>query len=128
MASWLDSAATSNEFAVLPGENTADPDELEAIARRLMACVQQPVGVDEMLLEVGVSIGIARFPRDGEDPHSLLRSADLAMYAARKRTPAARCMRSRSIATRCASSACSASWGGGKKRVTTGKRGAAPEG
>jgi diguanylate cyclase (GGDEF)-like protein len=73
-----------DEFAVLPGENTADPDELEAIARRLMACVQQPVGVDEMLLEVGVSIGIARFPRDGEDPHSLLRSADVAMYAAKE--------------------------------------------
>ncbi len=73
-----------DEFAVLPGESTADPEELEAIARRLMACVQQPVGVDEMLLEVGVSIGIARFPRDGEDPHSLLRSADVAMYAAKE--------------------------------------------
>ncbi len=73
-----------DEFAVLPGESTSDPDELEAIARRLMACVQQPIGVDEMLLEVGVSIGIARFPRDGEDPHSLLRSADVAMYAAKE--------------------------------------------
>jgi diguanylate cyclase (GGDEF)-like protein len=73
-----------DEFAVLPGEDTADPDELEAIARRLMACVQQPVGVDELLLEVGVSIGISRFPRDGEDPHSLLRSADVAMYAAKE--------------------------------------------
>ncbi len=73
-----------DEFAVLPGENTGDPDELEAIARRLMDCVQQPVDVDEMTLEVGVSIGIARFPRDGEDPHSLLRSADVAMYAAKE--------------------------------------------
>jgi diguanylate cyclase (GGDEF)-like protein len=73
-----------DEFAVLPGENTADPDELEALARRLMECVQQPVGVDELLLEVGVSIGIARFPRDGHDPHSLLRSADVAMYAAKE--------------------------------------------
>jgi diguanylate cyclase (GGDEF)-like protein len=73
-----------DEFAVLPGENTGDPDKLEAIAQRLMACVQEPVNVDEMLLEVGVSIGIARFPRDGEDPHSLLRSADVAMYAAKE--------------------------------------------
>ncbi len=73
-----------DEFAVLPGENTGDPDELEAIAQRLMTCVQQPVNVDEMTLEVGVSIGIARFPRDGDDPHSLLRSADVAMYAAKE--------------------------------------------
>jgi len=73
-----------DEFAVLPGENTGDPDELEAIARRLIDCVQKPVIVDEMTLDVGVSIGIARFPRDGHDPHSLLRSADVAMYAAKE--------------------------------------------
>ena len=73
-----------DEFAVLPGENTADPEELEAIATRLIQCVHQPVVVDEMTLEVGVSIGIARFPRDGHDPHSLLRSADVAMYAAKE--------------------------------------------
>jgi len=73
-----------DEFAVLPGEATSDSDELEAIAERLIKCVQQPVLVDEMTLEVGVSIGVARFPRDGEDPHSLLRSADVAMYAAKE--------------------------------------------
>ena len=73
-----------DEFAVLPAETTSDPAELEAIARRLIACVQQPVVVDEMALDVGVSIGVARFPRDGGDPHSLLRSADVAMYAAKE--------------------------------------------
>jgi EAL domain-containing protein (putative c-di-GMP-specific phosphodiesterase class I) len=50
----------------------------------MIRCVQQPVVVDEMTLEVGVSIGVSRFPRDGEDPHSLLRSADVAMYAAKE--------------------------------------------
>jgi diguanylate cyclase (GGDEF)-like protein len=73
-----------DEFAVLPAEATGDTDELEAIARRLIHCVQQPVTVDEMTLDVGVSIGVARFPRDGADPHSLLRSADVAMYAAKE--------------------------------------------
>jgi diguanylate cyclase (GGDEF)-like protein len=73
-----------DEFAVLPAEATGDTDELEAIARDLIKCVQQPVTVDEMTLEVGVSIGVARFPRDGGDPHSLLRSADVAMYAAKE--------------------------------------------
>jgi diguanylate cyclase (GGDEF)-like protein len=73
-----------DEFAVLPAEATGDADELEAIAQRLIRCVQRPVLVDEMTLEVGVSIGVSRFPRDGEDPHSLLRSADVAMYAAKE--------------------------------------------
>jgi diguanylate cyclase (GGDEF)-like protein len=73
-----------DEFAVLPGDCTTETEELEAIAERLIRCVQQPVLVDEMTLEVGVSIGVARFPRDGDDPHSLLRSADVAMYAAKE--------------------------------------------
>jgi diguanylate cyclase (GGDEF)-like protein len=73
-----------DEFAVLPAEATGDADELEAIAQRLIRCVQEPFAVDDMTLEVGVSIGVARFPRDGNDPHSLLRSADVAMYAAKE--------------------------------------------
>jgi diguanylate cyclase (GGDEF)-like protein len=73
-----------DEFAVLPAEATGDTDHLEAIARRLIECVRQPVRVDEMTLEVGGSVGVSRFPRDGDDPHSLLRSADVAMYAAKE--------------------------------------------
>jgi diguanylate cyclase (GGDEF)-like protein len=73
-----------DEFAVLPAEATGDTDELEAIAQRLIECVKQPVQVDEMTLVVGGSVGVSRFPRDGDDPHSLLRSADVAMYAAKE--------------------------------------------
>jgi diguanylate cyclase (GGDEF)-like protein len=73
-----------DEFAVLPAEATGDTDEIEAIAERLIECVHQPVLVDGMALEVGVSIGVSRFPRDGDDMHSLLRSADVAMYAAKE--------------------------------------------
>jgi diguanylate cyclase (GGDEF)-like protein len=73
-----------DEFAVLPAEATGDTDELGAIAQRLIECVRRPVQVDEMTLEVGGSVGVSRFPRDGDDPHSLLRSADVAMYAAKE--------------------------------------------
>jgi diguanylate cyclase (GGDEF)-like protein len=73
-----------DEFAILPAEATGDTDELEAIAQRLIDCIRRPVKVDEMMLEVGGSVGVSRFPRDGDDPHSLLRSADVAMYAAKE--------------------------------------------
>jgi predicted signal transduction protein with EAL and GGDEF domain len=73
-----------DEFAILPAQATGDTDELEAIAQRLIDCIRRPVKVDEMMLEVGGSVGVSRFPRDGDDPHSLLRSADVAMYAAKE--------------------------------------------
>jgi diguanylate cyclase (GGDEF)-like protein len=72
-----------DEFAVLPSRRTADPDVLGEIASELIACVSEPLAVDDMTLEVGASIGISRFPIDGEDVHSLLRRADVAMYAAK---------------------------------------------
>jgi diguanylate cyclase (GGDEF)-like protein len=73
-----------DEFAVLPGLRTDDPDTLYQIADELIACVQEPLIVDQMTLEVGASVGISRFPVDGEDASALLRRADIAMYAAKE--------------------------------------------
>jgi diguanylate cyclase (GGDEF)-like protein len=73
-----------DEFAVLPGEQTDDPQVLDELAGQLLASVQQPFVADELSIEVGASVGIARFPRDGSDGHALLRRADIAMYAAKE--------------------------------------------
>ena len=72
-----------DEFAVLPGGTADDPAGLEETAARLLDCIQQPIMLDEMTLEVGGSIGIAQYPTDGDDTHALLRRADVAMYAAK---------------------------------------------
>jgi predicted signal transduction protein with EAL and GGDEF domain len=73
-----------DEFAVLPSERTDDPAALAGVAAGLLARVQDPIVVDELTLDVGASIGIARFPLDGDDVHALLRRADVAMYAAKE--------------------------------------------
>jgi diguanylate cyclase (GGDEF)-like protein len=73
-----------DEFAALPAEDTQDLAVLEQVAQRLNACINEPFAVDEISLEVGASIGIARFPEDGEDLHALMRCADIAMYAAKE--------------------------------------------
>jgi len=73
-----------DEFAILLGRWTDDPDELEDLALPLLKSVQQPFVVDELSLEVGASVGIARFPHDGSDSNTLLRRADVAMYAAKE--------------------------------------------
>jgi predicted signal transduction protein with EAL and GGDEF domain len=52
-------------------------------ATRLLEAVQEPLVVDELSLEIGASVGIARFPEDGHDAHQLLKCADIAMYTAK---------------------------------------------
>jgi diguanylate cyclase (GGDEF)-like protein len=73
-----------DEFAVLPAPDCQDVAALERVALRLTECVNSPFAVDELSLEVGASIGIARYPDDGEDSHALLRCADIAMYTAKE--------------------------------------------
>ncbi len=72
-----------DEFAVLPGVRTTSAALIERIAARLVACVQQPFELDEISLDVGASIGIARYPVDGLSANVLLRLADVAMYGAK---------------------------------------------
>jgi diguanylate cyclase (GGDEF)-like protein len=72
-----------DEFAVLPGVRTTDSGTLSKLAARLVACVQQPFAVDELSLELGASVGIARYPLDGRSANELLRLADVAMYGAK---------------------------------------------
>ncbi len=73
-----------DEFAVLPGSRTHDPEALANAAGTILECVREPVVVDELTLDIGASIGVARFPLDGEDAHALLRRADVAMYSAKE--------------------------------------------
>jgi diguanylate cyclase (GGDEF)-like protein len=72
-----------DEFAILPPQCTDDPLVLEQLAATLLRSVQQPFLNEELSIEVGASIGIVRFPRDGADVNTLMRHADVAMYAAK---------------------------------------------
>jgi len=71
-----------DEFAVLlsPQQRLESP----ALAAEMLRCLQQPVLIDGQGLDVGVSIGIAHFPRHGTDAVTLLRRADVAMYVAKR--------------------------------------------
>jgi diguanylate cyclase (GGDEF)-like protein len=73
-----------DEFGILLPEDTDDIAVLDVVMTRLFKSVSQPFMIDELSLEVGASVGVARFPQDGEDSHGLLRCADIAMYAAKE--------------------------------------------
>jgi diguanylate cyclase (GGDEF)-like protein/PAS domain S-box-containing protein len=64
------------------------PHSHETIATTSQALVDSlraPIDVAGISIEVGVSIGIARFPQDASEAQTLLRHADVAMYVCKKR-------------------------------------------
>jgi|GEM_PF-1380358 len=73
-----------DEFVILLPATGAT--ESAAIAERVIARIAEPFDLGRTIaLTIGVSIGSATFPRDGLTADALLRSADHAMYEAKRR-------------------------------------------
>ena len=72
-----------DEFAIIL--TRLDKDERATlVAERVIDCLSKPITIDGALIETGTSIGISLFPRDGKDFEDLMRTADLALYRAKK--------------------------------------------
>jgi diguanylate cyclase (GGDEF)-like protein len=71
-----------DEFAVVLRE--ADVETAEEVARRLAAALSEPFRLAEVSLNVEGSVGIALSPDHGDDAESLIRHADVALYAAKE--------------------------------------------
>jgi len=82
-----------DEFLIMLAEVGAESQEdevvyMESIKQKtddLLKSVSKPCMIEDMEFSVTASVGIAVFPRDGEDPHILLRNADTAMYRAKRK-------------------------------------------
>jgi diguanylate cyclase (GGDEF)-like protein len=72
-----------DEFAVVLN-SARGREEAAALAERIIQSLGQPYDIDGQHAAIGVSIGIALAPRDGEDTDSLMKSADLALYRAKR--------------------------------------------
>ncbi|EAZ98991.1 predicted signal transduction protein [Marinobacter sp. ELB17] len=57
---------------------------LESHARQLSHQLDKPLELEQFPLQLGASIGVAVSPRDGDSVNTLLRSAHLALYQAKK--------------------------------------------
>jgi diguanylate cyclase (GGDEF)-like protein len=71
-----------DEFIVLLNGVASEQDAARA-ANRLLTMLSQPIVLGEHEVFVSASIGIALYPRDGEDLDTLLKNADVAMYHAK---------------------------------------------
>ncbi len=58
--------------------------ECVATLERLLGAIAQPIGVKDKFTAVSASIGVSIYPQDDEDPDTLLRHADQAMYVAKQ--------------------------------------------
>ena len=72
-----------DEFTILLTD-LPTPAAIEAVAQRLMEAMRRPFRVAGHELLVTSSIGLATYPADGRDVDSLLRKADIAMYAVKE--------------------------------------------
>jgi diguanylate cyclase (GGDEF)-like protein len=69
-----------DEFVILL-QGVIDEARARSVARKIKkAFLQHPNGGSKTLPVIGVSIGIAIYPDDGENPADLLKAADQAMY------------------------------------------------
>jgi diguanylate cyclase (GGDEF)-like protein len=73
-----------DEFALLAGGAHSRQD-LEAFCHRIREAVGAPMEIDGIRVTMGASIGIAVASHDGDNAETLLRRADIAMYAAKSR-------------------------------------------
>jgi len=76
-----------DEFIILlprlaqPRENTVD------VARKIFSSLNEPFLIKDNKICINTSIGMALYPDDGEEGEVLIRSADKAMYVAKKEGP-----------------------------------------
>jgi len=71
-----------DEFIIIvPG--LLDPKFTRIVVNRILEIFKVPFIIDEHELYITSSIGIALYPTDGEDPETLIKNADIAMYRAK---------------------------------------------
>ena len=72
-----------DEFIMLlPGVHASE--DAARVAQKILATIDDPFQHENHELFVTTSVGISFFPGDGEDPETLIRSADNAMYRAKE--------------------------------------------
>lgn len=71
-----------DEFAMLSTGN-AQPEGVSALATRLLAMAEEEFPCGGQMLKIGLSLGYAVFPQDGQDRASLMSGSDAALYRAK---------------------------------------------
>ncbi len=71
-----------DEFALI-GWGVRSPEQAVALAEHLLDVFRDPFDIEGMSVQVASSVGISLAPAHSSDPETLLRNADMALYAAK---------------------------------------------
>lgn len=71
-----------DEFVILSG--VTDKRALGAYATEIISSLSQPYQASELTILLGASVGVSRFPEDGDRLSDLISFADVALYEAKK--------------------------------------------
>ncbi len=76
-----------DEFVVVVSDEsrTSLVEKVEEVSDALASVVGEQIVHGDLVLDIGISVGMAIFPDHGDTPGELLRAADVAMYAAKAR-------------------------------------------
>lgn len=70
-----------DEFAII--FRSTSRDQVDLVAKSIISAIADPFFIGDHSLHIGATIGIACAPRDSTDSDTLLRYADLSLYAAK---------------------------------------------
>jgi len=71
-----------DEFLILL-ESLTDADNIDEILNKLICSMEDPFDINDHLLHLTLSAGVSIYPDDGNDPETLIRNSDTAMYRAK---------------------------------------------
>lgn len=71
-----------DEFAIIT--SYSDRDQIEAFINRIVKDIERVITIEDQKLYIGLSIGVASYPKDGLDADTLIQHADIAMYSAKR--------------------------------------------
>ncbi|HYU68758.1 MAG TPA: EAL domain-containing protein [Burkholderiales bacterium] len=72
-----------DEFVVLVQE-VSEAKQVEAVARKILSALAQPMETQGQECRVTASIGICMYPAEAQDEKALMKNADIAMYRAKE--------------------------------------------
>lgn len=72
-----------DEFTVLMGE-IQEEGNAERVASLIIKTLSEPIALADTTCVIGVSVGIALYPKDGDTPDALLSQSDAALYRVKR--------------------------------------------